>query len=402
MSKKPTKKAPKKLSPAKAKEKADTKAAPRKKTTKLPAPAKRTTAAAPPPAAKAKSKSLGTSQTEYLPAGFEKALARMKAPKVSDAILIKRLAEEGGKLDKKWGPFLKSDENVRRYGFALPKGLVDLLALADRYLIEDLSEKMPSFRYLRVAPGGWEMPEAAKGATLIDTVVTRFDWNTFSNMQLWEHFAGTMSLGWDPGDNRYMVATTYDAAPVFWMDHETAEMAGCVASSLENFLRVQTGDDERVPKNERALSRQPSHWERDNDKLAYLGLPEGVPLTAWPPFLSARADWLVAMMAFGGPESMLEKPEVGCFDLARELPFLAAREPLALYWTLRAHFLDERDVFDQVAPRAKEASPLAASLVEMLDARWKAPSAKRALLKKRKDAPRTAKWPKGLSRDRLV
>ena len=98
------------------------------------------------------------------------------------------------------------------------------------------------------------------------------------------------------------------------------------------------------------------------------------------------------------------------FDLARELPFIAGNEPLALYWAARAFLLEERDVFDEISASASAASPLAASFVERLDARWKAKPernersmvATRALLRREKNAPRKAKWDKKHPRDALV
>ncbi len=330
---------------------------------------------------------------------------RLGAPRAKTSVLEKRLREEGGKLDKKRGPFVTSKDNVRRYGFALPAPIVALLELADVYLIEDLAPRMPTFRYLRVAPGGWELPIPEKGTPYAVTVARRFDWNTFSNMQLWEHLAGTMSLGWDRGDNRYMVSTQSAGAPVFWMDHETAEMTNAVASSLENFLRVQVGDDEGVvPEPERVLVRAPEIWDREKHDDSYL--EPTVPLTSWPPFLSARADWLVGCVAFGSPER-LGRDEAFAFDLDEELPLVGSREPLALYWMLRAYYLGEREVFDEVAPRASEVSPLARSFAEVIEERWDASpevskmSAVRAALAKRKDLPRKAKW-KGVERARLV
>ncbi len=322
----------------------------------------------------------------YLPREFEKALVRLKTPRVT--------------TPRK--PFVTSEDNVRRYGFALPKSLVALMKLADTWLIEDAKTK--SFRYLRVAPGGWDLPLPVANEAYAVTVVKRFQWNTFSNMQLWEHFAGTMSLGWDAGDNRYMVSTQSPEAPVFWMDHETAEMTNAIARSLENFLRVQVGDDARVPKIERTLVAAPSVWDREKDDANYIEAT--VPLTSWPPFLSARADWLVGCLAFGEPQR-LGRPEAFAFDFAKELPLVATREPIALYWMLRAYFFEERDVFDEAAPRARKISPLAKSFADLLEERWSASpktsslAKVRASLKKRKDLPRKAKW-KSVSRASLT
>lgn len=336
----------------------------------------------------------------FLPDGFSRALDRMGAPAVDVELLTSRLAKEGGTLDPAIGPFLPSAENLRRYGFALPKPLVALLDLADRVLIEDASSKMPSFRYLRVTPGGWELPAEIAGEPYVVTVAKRFDWNTFSNMQLWEHFAGTMSLGWDPGDNRYMVSTVDDDAPVFWMDHETAEMSNAIASSLESFLRVQVGEDEDVSERERALVRNPGACGSK-----YLDTPG--PLTAWPPFLSARADWMIGCLAFGAPER-LDRPEVHAFDLGLELPLVGTSEPVALYWLLRTYYLEERDVFDEVAPRAAGASPFTRSLAELLEERWRASPKNSSMAKVRaklvgdERLPRKAAFTGKLSRDRLV
>lgn len=176
-------------------------------------------------------------------------------------------------------------------------------------------------------------------------------------------------------------------------------------SSLERFLRVQLGDETHVPEREARLIKKPSRWARD-DGLAYL--EREVPLTQWPPFLAARAEWLVSCLRFGTPDK-LQPPEVRAFDFERELPWVERLEPLALYWCLRAFSLDEREVFDAAAPLARKVSPLASSLADLVEERWSGANSesglvrtREALRQRRKDVPITAAWPRGLDPALLV
>lgn len=145
--------------------------------------------------------------------------------------------------------------------------------------------------------------------------------------------------------------------------------------------------------------KKPGIWDRKDGDGGYLDAT--VPLVSWPPFLSARADWIVGSIAFGAP-SHLDRPEAHAFDLRKELPLVGSHEPLALYWLLRSYYLGERDVFDEVAPRARPLSALARGFAELLDERWSAKPKTSALAKvrgalaRRKDLPRKAKWPKGM------
>lgn len=340
--------------------------------------------------------------TDLLPHGLTLALEAQGIAPATDERIARRLSDEGGTPHPNEGAVIRARTLLARYGFALPRPLESLLEVADAFMLEDA--KMPSLRFVRVAPGGWEPPPVVEGEELALTFIKRFDWNTFSNMQLWERFSGTAPLGWDPMENRFAVATTRPDAPVFWLNHETAEIHGAVAS-LEGFLRAQLGMD-GVSERERHLSLAPDVWSRDSDGLEYLG--DDGPLTAWPPFLSARADWIVACLKFGQPEGMLERFEVQAFDLGKERESLGSSEPLALYWLLRSFFLDERDVFDEVKLRASSASPLAASFARLCEARWSA-SPETSMMAKvrarlRGDAPRLRKprWPRNVSRENLV
>lgn len=337
-----------------------------------------------PTATKATSKS----KVAFLPTGLDRWLAARKP---------QRRKKVSGK-----GP-LSCAEIERRHGCALPTSLRQLLTLADKY--PHTAIEGANFRFVRVGEGGWEMPVPIEGEAYARTIAQRFDWNTFSNMQLWEHFAGLQPLGWDRDDNRFAVSTIDEAAPVFWLDHETAELEGAVAPSLESFVRVQCGELAGVDERSRALVLEPSRWSREDDGHAYHARTG--PLTSWPPFLAERAEWLVACAAFGSTEGKTESPAVLCFDLERELPLVGRHEPLALYWLLRSYYLEERDVFDEVFGAARAVSPFTASLAQLCEAQWNAgprasPLSKmRQALKGEAKRLRRARW-KTYSRDELV
>jgi hypothetical protein len=339
-----------------------------------------------------------------LPKWFEGVMQSRNAVAATKARLEERLRKESGKPLPKTGSVITSADIRERYAFSLPDDVGALLEVADRFMIEDVEGK--NFRFVRVAPGGWELPTPVDGEEYAVTVAKRFDWNTFSNMQLWEHFAGLMPLGWDRGDNRYEVATTCSAAPVFWLDHETADVFGAVAPSLHDFLQIQYGDEAKYDERTRKLALEPGHWDRDEDGLAYH--ERTVPLAQWPPFLAARSEWIVAGMAFGSLEGKDKLPEVGAFDLDHELPLVRESEPLALYWLMRAYYLEERDVFDEVGKSASKVSPLAASIARLCEARWNAKPKESAMAKVREQLRpeakrlREAKWPKGLQATDLV
>lgn len=344
-----------------------------------------------------------TSTSQYVPEGLAQALKRKSARTVSREVLLKRLRDDGGTQEdegdiERWGPFIPSAENIRRYGFRLPQSVVGLLELADRYMIEDVTT--PSFKYLRVSPGGWEMPGEKPGEELAITVAHRFEeWNTSSNLQLWEHLAGVMSLGRDKADNRYVVATTRETAPVFLLDRETCTLhdGALVAPSLEMFLRAQFGDGEAGD-----LERQQRITNQPSAETSRSG-----PLTTWPPFLAARSGWLASCMMFGEPGDFWKSPDACAFDLATELPVIHKREPLALYWILRSFYLDEKDVFQEVKESASKASPLAASWARVCETRWnRAPSESMMIKVREKLRPeaarlRTPSWRKDRSKTEL-
>lgn len=323
---------------------------------------------------------------------------------------LEALKKKGVASAKKDVAFIASDENARRYGFPLPRDLRELLRLGETWAIEDV--RLLNYRYLRVAPDGWELPPPADD--LLWTVMQRFEWNTFSNMQLWEHLAGLMSIGWDDKDNRWFASTVSESAPVFWIDHEhgaftTGEgddrviIGGCVASSLKTFLRVAVGDT-KVADPEYTLVRKPSHW--DEDELDYLDAEDaGVPLRAWPPFLAARAEWIIGTILYQDADSYLDAPAVRCFDAARELPLVSESEPLALYWLLRTFLLRERELFAEAVQEAKKKpTPLVASTIAMLEPKLDEPNdapgafaRARSVVAGANDAPRTPAWPEALS-----
>ena len=303
-------------------------------------------------------------------------------------------------LAKGQAPFVTARVNRERYGFPLPKEVSALLDVADALAIEDV--KMEDFRYCRVAPEGWEMPAPVKDEPYVSTVVKRFDWNVFSNMQLWEHLAGLMPLGWDGGDSRYEVSTVSNPAHVFWMDSETAQLYGPVANSLSNFLATHLGETKSIPEVDRKLSLSPSHWSRDDDELSYL--PRNVPLRAWPPFLAARSEWLIAELVFNDSAEQRKQPEVSCFDFKTEVKLVAKNEPLALYWLLRSFILEEQDVFDETASKTRIfPSQLVTSTIEVCERAWKKTAKESSLVKAREHVKdqakglRKAKWTKPLS-----
>lgn len=340
----------------------------------------------------------------FLPDELVKLLVRRKAPKVNRAKLTKLLKANGVKPDKTFGPFIPAKENLRRYGFPLPKEVRALLEIADTWAIEDF--ECVDFKYVRVAPEGWELPAKKPREPYFVTVLRRFEWNAFSNMQVWEHFAGLMSLGWDGGDNRYFVSTIKSPAPVFWMDHEygTFQYGGCVARSLENFLRVQFGGSGRVPANERTLSSKPSSWEREKDGARYLEA-DG-PLALWPPFLARRCHWIVG--AILGHATGFDSPESACFDAKLEVPLAKTSEPLAMYWLFRSFYFADRDLFDEIVSLSKNLSPLVESIGNVMQERWNAKpkesslAAARSRLKREKHAPRKAKFTRAFPRTRLA
>jgi hypothetical protein len=231
----------------------------------------------------------------------------------------------------------------------------------------------------------------------------RFDWNVFSNMQLWEHFAGVVTIAVHDSDGRFLagrVERDDGTSPVFYMDHETARIEGCVAESVRDFVMIEMGDDANVPKETKKLVLKPESWDRGEGE-GYL--PRSLRLREWAPFLAARADWIVAALAFGAGEakSHLEAPEVRCFDAKVELPLVASSEALALYWLTRSFFLSERDVFEEAANVASaDAPPLVASCIDVLRDPGDALVKTRAALARLK-TPKKPAWPRDLARSDL-
>lgn len=325
--------------------------------------------------------------------------------------LLETLAKKG--VRKTDAPLLPSEENEKRYGFPFPRDLRELFRLADEWAIEDVP--LGSFRYVRAASRGWELPPPAPD--LLWTSMQRFEWSTSSNMQLWEHLAGLVSIGRDHDESRWFASIASDAAPVFWIDErygafttghgdDRAIVGGCVASSLKTFLRVAIGDSS-VRDPERTLVKDPSRPGRDDD---IDWLDPMVPLRAWPPFLAARSEWILGALLYEDAASHLDAPAVRCFDVDREIALVSESEPLALYWLLRSFLLREKDVFLRAAAEAKKRpTPLVASAIGMLEPRLDDPNdAPGALAKARSvvasagdAAPRTPAFPDDLSPDAL-
>jgi hypothetical protein len=286
-------------------------------------------------------------------------------------------------VTKKTPPFIKSRETEKRYGW-VPDEVKELAKVADKWLLE--KAKFKNARYLRAELGGWEIPAANKNEPLLATFMARFDWNVFSNMQLWEHFAGVMTIAIHQSDGRFLAARVQrgdGTSPVFYMDHETAHLEGCVSDSVRHFVMVQMGNDVNMDPEIKKLVLKPEPWDRTEGE-GYL--PRSLPLRHWAPFLAARADWIVAALAFGASEAKnhLDAPEVRCFDAKSELPLVSWSEALAMYWLMRSFLLSERDVFDEAAKIASDnPAPLVASSIELLRERWADPKPASSLVKAR-------------------
>jgi hypothetical protein len=328
--------------------------------------------------------------TAYLPKGFVSVLRARKVPAVTKATPA----------------FIKARETEKRYGW-LPSEVKELFKVADKWLIE--KAKWKNAQYLRAGPDGWEIPTVTKGEPLIATFLRRFDWNVFSNMQLWEHFAGVMTIAVHQSDGRFfagMVERGDGTSPVFYMDHETAHVEGCVSDSVRHFVMIQMDNGANIDPDICKLVLKPEPWDRAEGE-GYL--PRNLRLRHWAPFLAARADWIVAALAFGAKEATnhLEAPEVTCFDAKVELPLVASSEALALYWLMRSFLLSERDWFDEAAKVAStNASPLVASCIELLRERWAEPKPESVLVKARDGLARAAtpkkpKWASGFDRKDL-
>lgn len=329
--------------------------------------------------------------TAYLPKGFVSVLRARKVPAVT----------------KKTPPFIKARETEKRYGGWLPSEVKELLKIGDKWLLE--KAKWKNARYLRAEPGGWEIPAATKGEPLLATFMKRFDWNVFSNMQLWEHFACVTTIAVHQSDGRFLAGRVErgdGTSPVFYMDHETAHIEGCVSDSVAHFVMVQMGNDANMDPEIRELVSKPEPWDRAEGK-GYL--PRKLRLRHWSPFLAARADWIVAALAFGAAEAKnhFDAPEVRCFDAKTELPLVRSSEALALYWLMRSFLLSERDVFDEAAKVASDnPPPLVASCIDVLRERWKDAKPDSVLVKARTElarmkTPKKPAWPAAFDRKEL-
>lgn len=331
----------------------------------------------------------------YMPDGFVAALKKKGAKKLDTKKLLAALQEAGVAPEPGVGAYLDAKVTANRYGIPLPTELQALFTVADALAIEDV--KLPSYRYLRAAPQGWEIPGPAPGEPLLTTFMRRFEWNAFSNMQLWEHFAGVVCIGWGGGGDDRVYAAMHEhdgAAPVFIMDHETAALDGCISRSVSNYLRTQLDPKTAaVPATERSLVLEPEHRNK------YLP-PEG-PLRLWPPFLERRSRWIVAALAFGDAKEVaaqLKEAEPRCFDAEGELPDVSKNVPLAMYWLFRTFFLGETDLFDAAHKAAiLNPSPLVRSTAQIVKARWASTDATSRLVQMRsamKDLspPRKGVW----------
>jgi hypothetical protein len=305
--------------------------------------------------------------------------------------LTRALRENGVQPEPGVGPFIPSKETARRYGIALPGEVRHLFEIADTWALEDVAWKNAT--YLRAAPAGWEVPSADVDE-LFATFWQRFEWNVFGNMQLWEHLAGVVCIATHESDGRFYAAmfeTDGGDAPVFYMDHETAALVGCVAPCVSSFLRVQMKDDD-VPARERKLVAKPEPWDREHGST-YLPAAASQPLHEWPPFLACRSEWIIAALCFGAREAAvhLKKPEVTHFDAKNELARLATSAPLALYWLLRAFLLEESDVFGEAEKQAKtNPSPLVQSVAKATRLRWSSRDPKSSLVARRKEVAKLA------------
>ena len=213
--------------------------------------------------------------------------------------------------------------------------------------------------------GDWGLPPIASSVPLFHALFAPFSGiGAFSNLLIWEHLGGLMTLGTDASGNRYFVATNHPDAPVFWMDHE-AERPGLhflVANSLALFLKQETGM-EPVKKGDRP--------NRKSQYNSYEKLCESISENrwTWPPFLLGRSEWLLDLIAFGAP---VEIPS-GFFaaDFAAEAIHLAGNEPLILHWLIRSFVTEQQEQFQEVRKYCREdVSPLIKSAVEVLESEW--------------------------------
>jgi hypothetical protein len=281
-------------------------------------------------------------------ASFERFLVKHGDRRV-DPARIRREIPGHIEIPASVGSFLRSDELSGRYGVALPRALAELFGLADEIAIEDYRPEL-GWKYLRVGPGGWEPPTGEIGLPLLAEYVDRFEWNAFSNLQLWEAFAGVVCLGWhDDGNRLYASIVSGDEVPVLWMDHEYGVLGGYVATGLVELLDYCMGKAvaSRV---ERALKNPHNRTFRSRQ----------------PPFcdplrLQDRAHWIVALLAWGkggvsSADRALEKDWAVPADYAREKGAMAATLASPCYWLFRT-FLRREDELFEAALSDSEANP---------------------------------------------
>jgi hypothetical protein len=94
------------------------------------------------------------SNAPFLPEGLAALLEARDVPRVDAKRVAAIVKKKSGTPHPKWGAFIPSAENVRRYGFALPKPVRALLDRRRRLMIEDA--KTADFKYVRV--GGAHFP----------------------------------------------------------------------------------------------------------------------------------------------------------------------------------------------------------------------------------------------------
>ena len=151
------------------------------------------------------------------------------------------------------------------------------------------------------------------------------------------------------------------------MDHEAERMGlhFCIATSLSTFLEQEAGVA-RVGKDDR-----PNRKSRYN---TYEELCDsiGEDRWTWPPFLLARSEWLLELIAFGGP---VERPD-GIFapDFKAEQQQLPDNEPMILHWLIHSFVTRQKDTFEETKRFCDEkSSPLLKSAVDVLSSEWDDP-----------------------------
>jgi hypothetical protein len=294
----------------------------------------------------------------YLPDGFIHDLKRAGVPEVDDDRIWEEISKQKDSVakDPHTRPFMTSAELRRRNGFPLPSDVVHLLTAADTFRLERARTK--NFKYLRLTLQGWELPENTEYLPLAHAVFARFKGpSAFGNLQIWEHLGGLITIGTDNKDNRFFASTlsTSEDSVVFWMNHE-AEKCGLnqvTARTLSSFLSYQFGNSSS-PKKE-AL-RNPLQYKNSFEDLLN-----------WPPFLIARSEWMLQLIAFSRISNI--EPAAFTSDFDMEKRFFPQSEPLVLYWLLRSFLMDDKDGFLEISGFSS-ISPLAESFNLTLSKEW--------------------------------